>query len=157
MSVHKLPISETTRQNAVIDEALLILGSRIRKPKALLASPEIVKQYLVCHFCLSEREVFSVLWTDVKNGLIAHEILFHGTLTHCSVYPREVVKAGLVVNAAGCILVHNHPAGSPEPSEADKLLTRVLQQALALVDTRVLDHIIVAGTKTFSFAEHGLI
>jgi DNA repair protein RadC len=148
---------ETARQDAVIAEALSIIDARMRNAEISLSSPNLVKKYLICHFGLSEREVFSILWIDVKNRLIEHEILFYGTLTHCSVYPREIVKSGLRVNAAGCILVHNHPSGRPDPSEADKLLTRALQQALALVDTRVLDHIIVAGTYTFSFAEHGLI
>lgn len=85
---------------------------------------------------------------DVRNRLIVHEILFYGTLTHCAVYPREVVNSGLRLNAASCILVYNHPSVFPDPSEADQLLTRALIQALTLIDTRALDHIIVAGTRT---------
>ncbi|RLM51887.1 hypothetical protein DVK02_16725, partial [Halobellus sp. Atlit-31R] len=85
------------------------------------------------------------------------EEMFRGTLTHTSVYPREVVKAALRRNAAGVILAHNHPSGVPEPSEADLRLTSSLVQALALVDIRVLDHFVVAGTRVHSFAEHGQI
>lgn len=148
----------TEQEDAVIAEALSILSSRIKSKPVSLTSPNQVKTYLICHFGLSEREVFSVLWTDVRNNLIEHEILFFGTLTHCAVYPREVVKSALKANAAGAILVHNHPSsGNPEPSDADQTLTAALKAALAYVDTRVLDHVIVAGTHTYSFAENGLM
>lgn len=83
--------------------------------------------------------------------------MFRGTLSHTSVYPREVVKAALGRNAANVIFAHNHPFGSAEPSNADKTLTRSLKQALGLVDIRVLDHIIVAGKNTYSFAEYGIL
>ena len=100
-------------------------------------------------------ESFMVLFLDVKNRLIVCEEMFRGTLTHTSVYPREVVKAALKHNAAGVMLAHNHPSGAPEPSESDLLLTRALVQALALVDVRILDHFVVAGPHVHSFAEHG--
>ncbi|NHZ99101.1 DNA repair protein RadC [Massilia sp. CCM 8734] len=145
------------QEDAVIAEALSILARRIKTLDVAADSPNAIKTYLICRFGRHEQEVFSILWLDVKNRLIEHEILFYGTLTHCSVYPREIVKSGLRVNAARSVLVHNHPSGVPEPSEADLLLTRSLVQALALVDIRVLDHIIVAGTRTHSFAEHGQI
>jgi DNA repair protein RadC len=96
-----------------------------------------------------------VLFVDVKNRLIADKELFRGTLTHASVHPREVVKEALACNAANVLLAHNHPSGSPEPSEADLRLTRTLSEALALVDIRVLDHFVVAGPLVHSFAEHG--
>ena len=100
-------------------------------------------------------ESFAVLFLDVKNRLIATEELFRGTLTHTSVYPREVVKAALAHNAASIIIAHNHPSGEPEPSAADHTLTLALKQALNLVDVRVLDHFVVAGRQIYSFAEHG--
>ena len=149
--------AEVAREDAVIAEAIDILRNRLKGEGVTLSSPNRVKEYLICQFGTSDREIFSALWMDVRNRLIDHEILFYGTLTHCAVYPREVVKSGLRLNAASCILVHNHPSGIPDPSEADQLLTRHLIQALSLIDARVLDHIIVAGTRTYSFAEHGLI
>ena len=98
-----------------------------------------------------------VLYLDNQNQLIKDEVLFYGTINAASVYPREVVKAALRNNAAALILAHNHPSGVAEPSQADKLITTKLQQALALVDINVLDHIIVGGENCVSFAERGLI
>lgn len=102
-----------------------------------------------------EKEHFGILWLDVKNRIIKREILFTGTLASCSVYPREVLKAGLALNASGCILFDNHPSGEPTPSEADRLLTRRISDALGLVDMRVVDHIVVTAERAHSFAEHG--
>ena len=113
--------------------------------------------YLQLYFSRQTHESFVVLFLDVRNKLIECNEMFRGTLSHTSVYPREVVKAALENNAASVILAHNHPSGTVEPSNADKTLTRSLKQALGLVDIRVLDHIIVAGSKTFSFAEHGVL
>ena len=93
----------------------------------------------------------------MKNRLIDAKEMFRGTLTHTSVYPREVVKEALARNAASVMLAHNHPSGTPEPSESDLRLTRALLQALALVDIRILDHFVVAGAQVHSFAEHGQI
>ncbi len=122
-----------------------------------LSSPQAVKQYLQLLLGNKPYESFAVLFLDVKNRLIASDELFRGTLTHTSVYPREVVKASLSHNAASIILAHNHPSGNPEPSAADQTLTSALKQALGLVDVRVLDHFIVAGSQIYSFAEHGLL
>ena len=102
-------------------------------------------------------EVFAALFLDAQNRLIDDEELFRGTLTQTSVYPREVVKHALKHNAAALILAHNHPSGVAEPSRADELLTASLKQSLALVDVRVLDHLIVAGNATVSLAERGLV
>jgi len=121
----------------------------------VLSSPQAVKQYLQLLLGRKSFESFAVLFLDVKNRLITAEELFRGTLTHTSVYPREVVKAALAHNAASIILAHNHPSGSPEPSAADHALTAALKQALSLVDVRVLDHFVVAGAQVYSFAEHG--
>ena len=100
---------------------------------------------------------FVVLFLDTQNRVIASEEMFRGSLTQTSVYPREVVKRALALNAASVILAHNHPSGSAEPSRADEFLTQTLKTALALVDVRVLDHLVVAGADVCSFAERGLV
>lgn len=122
-----------------------------------LSSPHAVKDFLRLSLAGQPYESFHVLVLDVKNRLIEACELFRGTLTHTSVYPREVVREALARNAAAVMLAHNHPSGSPAPSESDVLLTRALVQALALVDIRILDHFVVAGHQVHSFAEHGQI
>ena len=139
---------------AVLELARRALDEDLRSGE-LLSSPPAVRQYLQLLLARKPFESFAVLFLDVKNRLIATEELFRGTLTHTSVYPREVVKAALAHNAAGVILAHNHPSGTPEPSAADRSLTAALRQALGLVDIRVLDHFVVAGRHVHSFAEHG--
>jgi DNA repair protein RadC len=141
---------------AVMELARRSLSEELQAGEAL-SSPRAVKQYLQLLLGGKAYEAFAVLFLDVKNRLIAAEELFRGTLMHTSVYPREVVKAALAHNAASLILAHNHPSGTPEPSAADRTLTRTLKQALSLVDIRVLDHFIVAGAHVYSFAEHGEI
>lgn len=141
---------------AVMELAQRAIGEQLQVREAM-GSPEAVKRYLRIHLGRQAHESFLVLFLDVKNRLITSDVMFRGTLTHTSVYPREVVKAALVHNAASLMLAHNHPSGSPEPSESDLLLTRALAQALALVDVRILDHFVVAGTQVHSFAEHGQI
>lgn len=101
--------------------------------------------------------MFAVLFLDTQHRLIEYAEMFHGTIDSTSVYPREVVKAAIRLNAAAIVVSHNHPSGNPEPSSADKVLTQRLKDALALVDVRVLDHVIVAGSRTMSFAQCGLI
>jgi DNA repair protein RadC len=122
-----------------------------------LNSPRVVRDYLQLLLAGRSQEVFLVLFLDTQHRVIASEELFHGTLSQTSVYPREVVKRALAHNAAAVILAHNHPSGVTEPSGADQLLTRALKQALALVDVSVLDHFVVAGGQTLSFAERGLL
>ena len=123
----------------------------------VLASPQQVRDYLCLKLGALTREVFMVLFLDAQNRVLVQEELFAGTLTQTSVYPREVVKRALHHNAASVIFAHNHPSGIAQQSRADELLTTVLKQALALVDVRVLDHFIVAGNNTLSFAERGLL
>lgn len=139
---------------AVLELARRALTEELRSGNNL-SSPQAVKQFLQLFMSNKAYESFVVLFLDVKNRLIAPEELFRGTLTHTSVYPREVVKAALAHNAASVILAHNHPSGTPEPSAADRNLTTTLKQALALVDIRILDHFVVAGARVYSFAEHG--
>ena len=123
----------------------------------MLSSPAAVGDYLRLFLGGQEYESFVALWLDGQNRLIAGMELFRGTTTQTSVYPREVVRTGLKLNASAVIFAHNHPSGSPEPSRADEMLTNQLRQALALVDIKVLDHFIVADTAVMSFAERGLI
>ncbi|MBA3033605.1 MAG: DNA repair protein RadC [Gammaproteobacteria bacterium] len=126
--------------------------------RATFAAPGAVRDWLRLRLAQLPHEVFIALWLDAQNRLIADEELFRGTLTQASVYPREVVKKAMAHNAAAVILAHNHPSGVAEPSPADELLTQSLKQALALVDVRLLDHFIVAGSAPpLSFAERGLL
>jgi DNA repair protein RadC len=145
-------------ENALIRRALKVLEDRLEYERPRLGSPKLARDFVRLKMARLEHEVFAVLWLNAQNQLIEFEELFRGTLTQTSVYPREVVKAGLAANAASCILAHNHPSGESTPSAEDEALTRSLREALGLVDIRVLDHIIVAGAKMpASFAEMGLL
>ena len=139
----------------VIAHALAIVEGKLRKPGGALNSPTLVKNLFTLRLAQKEHEVFEVVFLDTQNRMIAVESMFTGTLTQTSVYPREVVKRSLHHNAGGVIFAHNHPSGLAEPSRADELLTNQLKIALGLVDVRVLDHIVVAGMQTVSFAETG--
>ena len=122
-----------------------------------LTSPRDTQNYLLHLLASEQREVFWCLFLDNQHRVIASEALFYGTIDQASVYPREVIKACLRHNAAAVIFAHNHPSGATEPSQADKKMTHHLGEALALIDIRMLDHIIVAGTSTVSMAELGMI
>jgi DNA repair protein RadC len=141
--------------------AALELGRRLLLEKAkaasALTSPGAVRDYLRLTLSSREHEVFVCLWLDAQHRVLEADELFRGTLTQTSVYPREVVKRALRVNAAAVIFAHNHPSGVAQPSQADELLTRNLKEALSLVEVRVLDHFIVAGSQAISFAERGLL
>lgn len=125
--------------------------------KPTMTAPSEVREYLRLTMGGRDHEVFAVLFLDAQHALLASEEMFRGTLTQTSVYPREVVKAALRLNAASVILAHNHPSGLTEPSRADEYLTQALKSALALVDVRVLDHIVVGAHSSVSFAERGLL
>ena len=140
---------------AVLEMSRRALAENLKKG-SVFASPAAVRDYLRLHLAGLKHEVFFALWLDAQNRLIVAEELFRGSLTQTSVYPREVVKKALHNNAAAVVLAHNHPSGVPEPSSADELLTRELKAALGLVDVRVLDHFIVAGSAPpLSLAERG--
>ena len=141
---------------AVMEMARRALRERLATGNAL-NSPSAVRDYLRMKLQALPHEVFVVLFLDAQNRVIGSEELFRGTLTQTSVYPREVVKRALHHNAGAVIFAHNHPSGVAEPSHADETLTQALKQALALVDVRVLDHFIVAGSGVLSFAERGLL
>ncbi len=148
--------AKSAQLQAVLELARRSLREEIRRDPAL-SSPDKVRDYLKMTLAHRQHEVFMALFLDAQNRLLTADELFRGTLTQTSVYPREVVKRALAVNAASVIFAHNHPSGVAEPSRSDELLTASLKQALGLVDVRVLDHVIVAGSSTVSFAERGLL
>lgn len=149
--------ADPAEDDAVIARAIAILEGRMRKASDLFGTPAAAKDYCRLQLGGLDHEVFGVVFLDVQNRLIEFRRMFTGTLTQTSVYPREVVKAVLEVNAASVLLTHNHPSGSCDPSRADEKLTHTLKNALALVDVRLMDHIVVAASGTFSFAERGLL
>jgi DNA repair protein RadC len=152
-----LPASEIAdSQQATIREAIGILETRLRNTKAF-TSPSDVKQFCQLHIAQEKDEHFCCMLLDSQHRLIAFERLFRGTVDGASVYPRVVVRRALELNAAALILTHNHPSGLPEPSTADTRITQRLKEALALVDVRVLDHVIVGTDGTSSMAESGLL
>ena len=141
---------------AVLELARRALAQQLRE-REVFDSPQAVKHYLQLHLAAKGHEVFAVLFLDSQHRLLAMEELFRGTLTQTSVYPREVVLRALHHQAAAVVLAHNHPSGSVQPSRADEALTQTLKAALALVDVRVLDHVIVAPGQALSMAEKGLV
>ena len=132
------------------------MSRRVRRGTSL-SSPKATRDYLTLKLGTLEREVFAVIFLDKRHRLISYQEMFQGTIDGASVHPREVVKEALKQNAAAVILAHPHPSGVAEPSQADEFITPALSDALSLVDIRVLDHIIVAGGDTTSFAELGLL
>lgn len=141
----------------ILHRALTILENRLHKPEHYFTQPNDTSTYLKLQFNGLEHESFRVMFLDSQHGLIQEEEMFRGTIDGASVYPREVVKAAIKFNAAAVIFAHNHPSGICEPSQADKHITQRLKEALGLVDIRVLDHIVVGGNQSFSFAEHLMI
>jgi DNA repair protein RadC len=155
-AIKGLGVAKYAQLQAVLELARRALLEESAASDAL-GSPAAVRDYLRLALAKLPHEVFLVLFLDAQNRLLNAEELFRGTLTQTSVYPREVVKRALHHNAAAVIFAHNHPSGVAEPSRADELLTQSLKSALALVDVRVLDHMIVAGTRIQSLAERGLL
>ncbi|HDS3144527.1 TPA: RadC family protein [Escherichia coli] len=142
-----LPGEMTPGERSLILRALKTLDRHLHEPGVAFTSTRAAR----------EREEFRVLYLNNQNQLIAGETLFTGTINRTEVHPREVIKRALYHNAAAVVLAHNHPSGEVTPSKADRLITERLVQALALVDIRVPDHLIVGGSQVFSFAEHGLL
>jgi DNA repair protein RadC len=141
---------------AVFERVRRALSQRLKERQAF-HTPHGVKQYLQLQLAHKNHEVFAVLFLDNQNRMLAMEELFRGTLSQTSVYPREVVMRALHHQAAAVVLSHNHPSGSVQPSRADEALTQNLKASLALVDVRVLDHIIVGQGQSLSMAEQGLL
>lgn len=140
---------------AVVQQALAILDRHMRDKSVTLESPQAARDFLRLQLERRESEVFALVLLDAKHRLIAYRELFFGTIDGASVYPREVVKVALADNAAACFLVHNHPSGQSSPSQADRVLTQRLKDALALIDVRVLDHFVVGQSEITSLAEMG--
>lgn len=141
---------------AVLELARRAVGEQL-SAREVFSSPDAVKQFLQLHLARVPHEVFAVMFLDAQNRLIELEVMFRGTLTQTSVYPREIVKRALHHESAAVVLAHNHPSGAVQPSRADEALTATLKQALTLIDVRVLDHVIVAPGSACSMAEMGLI
>lgn len=140
----------------ILSTARSMLARRVRRGTPL-TSPKLVRDFLALRLGALEHEVFCVAYLDNRHRLIEFVELFRGTIDGASVHTREVVKQALQLNAAAVIFAHPHPSGVAEPSQADELITRRLRESLALVEIRVLDHLIVAGGDVVSFAERGLL
>lgn len=156
LRVRGLGTAKAAQLAAILELARRSLREQLKSGIAL-TSPGAVRDYLRLALGGRPHEVFVCLYLDAQHRVTGAEELFRGSLTQTSVYPREVVKAALAANAAAVIFAHNHPSGAAQPSQADELLTRQLKEALALVEVKVLDHFIVAGNQTLSFAERGLL
>lgn len=144
-------------QQTILRRAAKILENSLRNYEVTIQGSSDVKMYCQTKIGISENEQFMVLFLDTQNRLIQSEIMFTGTINAASVYPREVVKRALELNAASVIFSHNHPSGVVTPSQADKLITDRLKQALALLDISVLGHVIVSGSESYAFSEAGLL
>jgi DNA repair protein RadC len=141
----------------VISEAKRAIARKFRRGKAL-TSPKLAVEALMLDLADREHEVFGMIFLDNQHRIIDNTEMFRGTIDGASVYPREVVKAALACNAAAVMFYHNHPSGGlAQPSEADRSITNKLKQALGMVDIRVLDHFILSGDDSYSFAESGLL
>lgn len=153
---HGLGVAKYVQLQAVLEMGRRHLRETLARGDAL-SNPDDTRAYLTARLRGYAHEVFACLFLDNRHRTISFDELFHGTIDGASVHPREVVKRALHHNAAAVILAHNHPSGVAEPSLADELLTRRLKDALALVDIRVLDHLIIGDGQAVSFAERGLL
>ena len=153
---HGLGPAKRAELSAVLEIARRTLRGQLVQ-RSVMDSPQTVRHFLELQMAGLPHEVFSVLFLDAQHQLLAFEEMFRGTLAQTSVHPREVVKRALGLNASAVILAHNHPSGAPEPSRADEALTQVLKSALALIEVRVLDHLVVARGGVVSLAERGLM
>lgn len=155
-AIHGIGQAKYVQLRAVLEMARRALVEDIKLTDAL-TSPKSVRDYLKLTLARLAHEVFVAVFLTSQNRVIKVEEIFRGTLTQTSVYPREIVKLALAHNAASVIFAHNHPSGEPNPSQADRALTKTLADALALIDVRVLDHFIVAPGASLSFAEQGMM
>ena len=141
----------------IIRQAIALLEQRVFKAGPLLDQPQAVKDYLRLKLVAEPNEVFAIVFMNSQHRVLAYEPMFKGTLDSTAVYPRVVVQRALELNAGAVIFSHQHPSGCTEPSSADRVLTDRLKAALALIDVRVLDHIIIGQGTPYSFAESGLL
>ncbi|MCO4160768.1 RadC family protein [Citrobacter amalonaticus] len=140
-----------------IRRAINLLDKYLRQPGISFTSSTAARDWLRLQLAGQEREVFMVLYLDNQHRLLGSEALFAGSINHVQVHPREVVKSALRFNAAAVVLAHNHPSGDPKPSQCDRNITGRLKEALALVDVKTLDHLVVCRDGIVSFAERGWI
>jgi len=155
---YSVPAVDTSHEDAIISKALLIMMMRMREPGAVVDTPDLAKKFAFLQLADEKAEVFCALFMDNRHRVVAFKRMFNGTIDGASVYPRELVRAAIDHNAAAVVLVHNHPSGMAEPSQADINLTRRLVDSLALIDVRVLDHLVIGDHHDCtSFAERGLI
>lgn len=140
----------------ILVKARQISGRRLARGRQI-KSPDDIKDYIGAKMADVEHEVFCCIFMDVRNRILKYDEMFRGSIAEAAVYPREVVKLALNLNAASVIFIHNHPSGDPQPSEHDIKLTKHLIQALELIDVKVLDHLIIGADENVSFAQLGLI
>ena len=140
----------------VIEAARQVVDQRMQRGTSF-SDPSVARGFFRDKLAGLEREVFAVVFLDSRHRMIDYAELFFGTIDGAEVHPREVVRQALLHNAGALLIAHNHPSGSPEPSAADRALTARLKQALALIDVRLLDHIVVGGAMTTSLAERGWV
>ena len=150
------PLYREASPEEILAVARNLLAHRVRRGTQIRSYKDAA-EFLIHRYSPLEREVFAIILLDSRHRVIDVVDLFHGTLDGASVHPREVVKTALSVNAAAVLAIHNHPSGSQEPSHADELITARLREALALVDIRLLDHVVIGGDQAVSFAERGLL
>ena len=150
----RVPLDE---EETILRQAMAILAKRLKKPAAALTSPDETRAYLKLRLAGLEHEVFGLIWLDNRHRVLIVEELFHGTLDGASVHPREVVKRALRHNAAAVICYHNHPSGNADPSQADVRITQRVKDALALIEVRVIDLLIIGDGEPSSFLERGLL
>lgn len=145
---------EQAKSEQVLEAAQNIVDARMQRG-ASFKDPDVARSFFRDKLNSLEREVFVAAVLDARHRLIKYIELFHGTIDGAEVHPREVVRQAILHNAAAIIVAHNHPSGDAEPSIADRTVTTRLKQSLALVDVRLLDHIVVGGSQTLSLAERG--
>ena len=152
-------LSEISVQNEdwIVQQAIVLLERRVFKAGPRLERPAAVRDYLRLKLVAEPNEIFVVVFMNSMHDVLAVEPMFHGTINATSVYPRVVLQRALQLNAAAVIFAHQHPSGTTEPSNADRLLTEQLKTALALIDVRVLDHFVIGQGTPYSFAESGLL
>jgi DNA repair protein RadC len=145
---------------AIVTQALVILENKVvrkLKPGEILTNPERVKQWLILHYGMLDREVFGLIFLDARHRYLGHQQLFNGDIQGASVHPRQVARSVFAYNAAAVVALHAHPSQVAEPSHADELITQRLKEMLAQLDVRLLDHCIIAGNQVMSFAQKGLL
>ncbi|EMB2849023.1 JAB domain-containing protein [Pseudomonas aeruginosa] len=152
-------LSDISVQNEdwIVQQAIVLLERRVFKAGPRLERPAAVRDYLRLKLVAEPNEIFVVVFMNSMHDVLAVEPMFHGTINATSVYPRVVLQRALQLNAAAVIFAHQHPSGSTEPSNADRVLTEQLKTALALIDVRVLDHFVIGQGTPYSFAESGLL